>query len=658
LFGGCSLLVASVDDYTFGDADGGMDASTSDGGRTDAGPTDAATPVDAGPPTCERPLDCDDGVFCNGAERCDPSDPMADALGCLPPEGDRCLPSQTCDEAMGACLTMCDVESDADGDGVDAMECGGTDCDDSDPDRFPGNPEVCDPLDRDEDCDLTTYGARDEDGDTFDDAACCNVDGVTLNCGDDCDDGNDAINPDATELCNGEDDDCNDLDDDGAEASCSLPRTMEAACTAGTCTVVTCDPGRGDCDPSDENGCETNTNNSDTHCGMCGNACGECEECSGGSCVPVTDGASCGGGGQCRDGACCTGCWDGSTCQPGNTTAACGDGGGLCESCGCASDTCASGSCEPAGGGVVDFDVSLHRCAILADGRLYCWGRNSEGQLGLGDTVMRVSPVQVLPGTSWDHIDVGDLHSCGIDASGAAFCWGDNTFGRLGVGDTMRRELPTAVRSLSLPSRISAGVRSAAVSTVLYAWGSSGGPDEPTMISGSAPAWSEVDAAVEQTVLWAIRSGDLYAVDFYSAGVALLDDTDTWVEVDAGAFNGCARNSGREIHCMGDNSSGGMGTGSAGAVNSLTRIGSRSDWADISLSQEMLCAVTTGGRLYCAWGDRPTGTPTLDASRVGSRTDWARVATHFDQACATRTDGTLWCFLGDPVSTTPTRICF
>jgi len=133
---GCSLIVSSVDDFTFGDDDGGMDASTSDGGTADGG-ADAGMD-DAGPATCERPLDCDDGVFCNGAERCDPSDPMADVLGCLPPEGDRCLPTQTCDEEMNACLTMCDVESDADGDGVDAMECGGTDCDDSDDDRFPG----------------------------------------------------------------------------------------------------------------------------------------------------------------------------------------------------------------------------------------------------------------------------------------------------------------------------------------------------------------------------------------------------------------------------------------------------------------------------------------------------------------------------------------
>ena len=98
---------------------------------------------------------------------------------------------------------------DSDGDGVDSIACGGADCDDSDPRRFPGNVEVCDAENLDEDCDSTTFGDRDADGDGYVDAACCNEqsDG-TLRCGDDCDDFRPSVHPGATETCNYRDDDC------------------------------------------------------------------------------------------------------------------------------------------------------------------------------------------------------------------------------------------------------------------------------------------------------------------------------------------------------------------------------------------------------------------------------------------------------------------
>src|SRR5690348_5247253 len=41
---------------------------------------------------------------------------------------------------------------DEDGDGHDAVTCGGDDCDDADRNRYPGATEVCDPASRDEDC--------------------------------------------------------------------------------------------------------------------------------------------------------------------------------------------------------------------------------------------------------------------------------------------------------------------------------------------------------------------------------------------------------------------------------------------------------------------------------------------------------------------------
>ena len=54
------------------------------------------------------------------------------------------------------------------------MASGGFDCDDNDRNRFPGNPEVCDPDGHDEDCTYQTFGNRDQDGDGYVDARCTN----------------------------------------------------------------------------------------------------------------------------------------------------------------------------------------------------------------------------------------------------------------------------------------------------------------------------------------------------------------------------------------------------------------------------------------------------------------------------------------------------
>lgn len=117
---------------------------------------------------CTSDAMCDDGRFCNGLERCAPASSAADSSGCVPADSMPCAPG-ICDEDSDRCLGSC---TDADGDGFEDVACGGSDCDDSDANRYPGNVEICDALGIDEDCDGTTIGDRDADGDGFIDAAC------------------------------------------------------------------------------------------------------------------------------------------------------------------------------------------------------------------------------------------------------------------------------------------------------------------------------------------------------------------------------------------------------------------------------------------------------------------------------------------------------
>ncbi len=103
-------------------------------------------------PVCANDGECEDGAYCNGTAACDPTSEDARADGCVPGTPP-CMPPLGCDEATDACTDepICADGGDADGDGVNRLECGGEDCDDADSTRFPGNPEVLN--DEDDDCD-------------------------------------------------------------------------------------------------------------------------------------------------------------------------------------------------------------------------------------------------------------------------------------------------------------------------------------------------------------------------------------------------------------------------------------------------------------------------------------------------------------------------
>ncbi len=131
-------------------------------------------------------------------------------------------------------------------------------------------------------------------------------------------------------------------------------------------------------------------------------------------------------------------------------------------------------------------------CAISADNLIFCWGTNGAGQLGIGswggtsDIPVAVNMAGVLAGKTIKAVSVGEMHVCALaaDRVGAlgtqVYCWGNNTDGQLGDGSDTSSNVPVAVLTAGTPLAgkdivsISAGEASTcavASDSQVYCWG-------------------------------------------------------------------------------------------------------------------------------------------------------------------------------------------
>ncbi len=98
---------------------------------------------------------------------------------------------------------------------------------------------------------------------------------------------------------------------------------------------------------------------------------------------------------------------------------------------------------------VVQLTAGLaHTCARTSGTQVYCWGLNDSGQLGNGSfNNAQVATLVTLPGgvTGFTSISAGASHTCGVTSTGALYCWGDNTNGQLGDGSGSDQNLPVLV---------------------------------------------------------------------------------------------------------------------------------------------------------------------------------------------------------------------
>lgn len=89
-----------------------------------------------------------------------------------------------------------------------------------------------------------------------------------------------------------------------------------------------------------------------------------------------------------------------------------------------------------------------HACALVAGGRVRCWGDNSFGQLGNGgQTVINVVQVENL--SNAQSLYSGHGQNCVIMTDGTAKCWGMNMSGQLGNGNPVAYNIPQDVIGLT-----------------------------------------------------------------------------------------------------------------------------------------------------------------------------------------------------------------
>jgi len=186
--------------------------------------------------------------------------------------GNTCGANEICQN--GQCVFYCE---DADGDGYQDINCGGTDCNDNNDTIYPGAPDPCgDGVDQN--CDGTDECVcEDADGDGYQD----------INCGGtDCDDTNGQVHPQATEICDDDkDNDCDgltDCDDTSCatDPSCTCPDADGDGHHAFNCGGNDCDDSRYDVHPGAIEICGDGI---DQDCDGKDRSCGEDSGCSCGS---------------------------------------------------------------------------------------------------------------------------------------------------------------------------------------------------------------------------------------------------------------------------------------------------------------------------------------------------------------------------------------
>ena len=142
-----------------------------------------------------------------------------------------------------------------------------------------------------------------------------------------------------------------------------------------------------------------------------------------------------------------------------------------------------------------------HTCALTDRGTVWCWGANTFGQLGTGDTISSQVPVAVQGVSGITNLALGAFHTCAIVAGGSAKCWGYNNKGQLGDGSAVNSSSPVSVVGLAGITHLSAAfTHTCAVTagTQVTCWGDNA---KGQLGNSTAGAGSNTPVSVDEAVV-------------------------------------------------------------------------------------------------------------------------------------------------------------
>jgi alpha-tubulin suppressor-like RCC1 family protein len=117
----------------------------------------------------------------------------------------------------------------------------------------------------------------------------------------------------------------------------------------------------------------------------------------------------------------------------------------------------------------------FHTCAVTTNDRLYCWGLNKSGQVGDSTPIYRrLTPSRVGRSQEWKQVDGGNEFTCAVTTASQAFCWGNGRLGEIGNGHTYLSYWPRAVAGKHTFRSVTAGGEHACAETpanVAWCWG-------------------------------------------------------------------------------------------------------------------------------------------------------------------------------------------
>ena len=195
-----------------------------------------------------------------------------------------------------------------------------------------------------------------------------------------------------------------------------------------------------------------------------------------------------------------------------------------------------------------------HTCALLTDGSVRCWGRNSEGELGLGNITAHSDKTPhaigaVKLGEKAIAISAKSYSTCALLASKAVRCWGPNSSGELGLGNTQ------PLSETKTPDQVGA----VALGGLAQAVSVGGGHSCALLANGTVRCWGlGFFGALGLSSTSDIGDNELPSASG-NAGLVPFPNGRTAVSISLGQVHSCALMDNGFLQCWGDNSDGALG---------------------------------------------------------------------------------------------------